>query len=57
MAGDAISRNDVVVMIEALRAEATGNLTAALGTHVLQLRVELTASFREVNDRVLTSIQ
>ena len=57
MTGGAISRNDVMAMMGALRAEVEGNLTTALGTAISQLRVELTASFRKVNDRALTSIQ
>ena len=57
MAGEAISRNDVMAMMGALRAEVTGSLTTALGNAVSQVRVELTASFREVEDRALTSIQ
>ena len=57
MAGEAISRNDVMAMMEALRTEVAGNMTVALGTAISQLRGELTTSFRELNDRALTSIQ
>ena len=57
MAGEAISRKDVMAMMAALCAEVEGNLTTALGTAISQLRVELTTSFPEVNDRSLTSIQ
>ena len=56
MAGEAISRSDLMAMMESLRAEVTGNMTVELGTAISQLRGELT-TLRELNDRALTSIQ
>ena len=44
MAGEAISRNDVMAMMKSLRAEVTGNMTVALGTAISQLRGEVTNS-------------